>query len=79
MVQIINKFIIIQSYDPIKFDEELPYYSLLACNSCKRMDAFKIKHNFYYKNMNNQSNYLKEIACNTCICMDTFKLNPIFI
>ena len=25
----------------------------LACNSCKHMDAFKIKHKFYYKNINN--------------------------
>ena len=24
---------------------------------CKCMDAFKIKQNFYYKNINNQSNY----------------------
>ena len=30
---------------------------ILACNPCKRMNAFKIKHNFYYKNINNQLNY----------------------
>ena len=30
---------------------------LLACNPCKRMNAFEIKHNFYYENINNQSNY----------------------
>ena len=27
---------------------------IYACNPCKRMDAFKFKHNFYYKNINNQ-------------------------
>ena len=31
-----------------------------ACNTCIRMDIFKIKHNFYHKNINNQSNYLFE-------------------
>ena len=25
----------------------------LPCNSCKCVNAFKIKHNFYYKNINN--------------------------
>ena len=25
----------------------------LACNQCKCIDVFKIKHNFYYKNINN--------------------------
>ena len=29
---------------------------ILACNSYKHMDAFKIKHTFYYKNINDQSN-----------------------
>ena len=24
-----------------------------ACNTCIRMDIFKIKHNFYHKNINN--------------------------
>ena len=23
----------------------------LVCNSCKHMDVFKIKHNFYHKNI----------------------------
>ena len=27
--------------------------SQVACNPCKCMDVFKIKHNFYYKNKNN--------------------------
>ena len=31
-----------------------------ACNRCICMDIFKIKHNFYHKNINNQSNYLFE-------------------
>ena len=30
---------------------------ILVCNTYKRIDAFKIKHNFYYKNINNYSNY----------------------
>ena len=30
---------------------------ILVCNPCKRIDVFKIKHNFYYKNINNYSNY----------------------
>ena len=46
----------------------------LACNPYKRKDAFKIKHNFYYKNINNYSNILKKIACNICIRMDTFNI-----
>ena len=29
------------------------FYLKLACNPSKHMDAFKIKHNFYYKNINN--------------------------
>ena len=29
----------------------------LACNPYKHMDKFKIKHNFYLKNINNLSNY----------------------
>ena len=28
-----------------------------ACNTCIRIDTFKIKYNFYHKNINNQSNY----------------------
>ena len=24
-----------------------------ACNTCIRIDIFKIKHNFYHKNINN--------------------------
>ena len=48
----------------------------LACNPYKRIDTFKIKHNFYYKNINNYSNILlKKIACIICIRMDTFKIN----
>ena len=27
---------------------------IYACNLCKHMDVFKFKHNFYYKNINNQ-------------------------
>ena len=34
----------------------------LACKSCKCMNLFKIKHNFYNKNINNYSNYFKKIA-----------------
>ena len=30
---------------------------ILECNPCKHMDAFKIKQNFYYKNINNYSIY----------------------
>ena len=30
---------------------------ILVCNPCKRIDVFKIKYNFYYKNINNYSNY----------------------
>ena len=29
----------------------------IACNTCIRIDTFKIKYNFYHKNINNQSNY----------------------
>ena len=43
------------------------------------MDTFKIKHNFYYKNINNYSNILlKKIACIICIRMDTFKIKHNF-
>ena len=50
------------------------HYFKLGCNPCKRMDAFKTKHNFYYENINNQSDYFKKkIAHNTCIHMNTFK------
>ena len=39
------------------------------------MNAFKIKYNFYYKNVNNQSNFLKKkITYSTCIRMDAFKI-----
>ena len=43
------------------------------------MDIFKIKQKFYYKNINNQSNYyLKKKTCNTCIRIDTFKIKHNF-
>ena len=29
----------------------------IACNTCIRIDTFKIKYNFYHKNINNQLNY----------------------
>ena len=50
----------------------------LACNTCKCVVAFKIKHNFYYKNINNYSNYFLKKACNVCIHMDTFKIKHNF-
>ena len=49
------------------------YYMKLACNPCKCMSAFKIKNNFYYKNINNQS-FKKKKACNTQIRINTFKI-----
>ena len=42
------------------------------------MDTFKMKHKFYYKNINNQSNYFFKKACNTCICMNKFKIKHNF-
>ena len=39
-----------------KKKKKLSFIYILACNSCKNMNAFKIKHNFYYKNINDQSN-----------------------
>ena len=41
------------------------------------MDAFKIKQNFYYKNIISQI-IKKKIACNICICIDTFKIKHNF-
>ena len=46
------------------------------------MNAFKIKQNFYYKNINNYSNYYLKKTCNTCIHAYVkmhLKLNTIFI
>ena len=44
------------------------------------MNAFKIKHNFYYKKyIIIQIIKKKKIAYNMCICIDTFKLNTISI
>ena len=56
-------------------------YNKLVCNSCKCMDAFKIKCNFYYKNINfsqitKKKKYLS--SCNTCIRIDKFKIKYIF-
>ena len=46
------------------------------------MNAFKIKHNFYYKKYiisQIKKKKKKKIAYNMCICIDTFKLNTISI
>ena len=67
-----------------KFVEYRDLLYILAYNSCKCIDAFKIKYNFYYKNINNQSNYFfqKQHLTHTyvyiCICIDTFKIKHNF-
>ena len=48
------------------------YMYILAYNTCKHRDAFKIKHNFFYKNINNLSNYFLKIACYSYICINTY-------
>ena len=54
-------------------------FNKIACNTYIHIDTFKIKHNFYYKNINNYSNILlKKIACIICIRMDTFKIKHNF-
>ena len=57
----------------------MTHYYILAYNPCKCIDAFKIKHNFYYKNINNQSIYNnKKIVCNICIHMNKIKIKHNF-
>ena len=49
-------FILFFLLSPIEIIMKKKYvwsYKLLAYNPCKCMDTFKIKHKFYYKNINN--------------------------
>ena len=55
------------------------YYLALACNPCKDMSVFKIKHNFYYKNINDQLNYFKKQHITRAYVQIRLKLNTNFI